>query len=811
MVLTTTCAGSYNKLLKESGLTPTGGSSQKDNKTLSDKGGQTKVCCGLECFQQKKGDANKEKKVVGGEGVAATSRSNTIKDEPSKGQQDSHLTLKNQSVHFLPTLSANKTDRADSPGSHQQNYQAQSNTDGTPGFPILMDFQYDNILDVEEPLMLTTKLEQYDDISEDENHFSRKQAGMMGYTPPVLSEASSKTVENMQGETLIQSGFHEELIPNNKTTPKLDTFDDTEIHSCQCSVETTNDLEHHLCPKGGERRNHLYDPCSVLNDEVDNQSDEQGEESENDDWEVIPVSILDLKFEPASEDVVQGDCEYGQKVHQGDLSARQSFALKPVPASAFSKIAVFDTPDDQEQAIRFGQLSFVVPSCGSPKGKPQMDRKELGSESEDSCDTDNSSTYSSGPECNYMTAPKELFKSFYIPVPRMTDHCVPDKVDPQTPPGLEKVQNISPDDCIISLLDSDEEFDTHFETKRKKRLSQTPENLVLPGYKQLLASLESEDSESEECVLVEDEVSKQNDKNVIILSDSDDEGRENYKQAKNIVTADSVECGRAGSLRQSRNTATPEEPPPVLRPGSVGLSEPQHMSKPEHHKQKISMPRVSSQQSDSPLIEDLTKQSEVVSLEAEGGVFPNDAANVLVPQRKKWEMAPSNLKLSLKADNTVTSTVIPRMYVNESTSDERLTLVSESRHPRQDPCETMSMVKSSPVTSTNIPLKEKLQLFMRDRSVSIPNATNETQRSSFRRMMHASTSQYQRSYSTDSPSTLDHPFTPTKLPSVLAPVQSMQGTSHARNKVFSDWQRQHVPLRREKKTKNGTKGSRRPL
>ncbi|KAM4711476.1 uncharacterized protein FYW61_020676 isoform 1-T2 [Anableps anableps] len=722
VVTTTICAASCDRLDSFISLSVVGSSSEKDNtflldrnKTLDDKNGKSEVC------QQQKMDSVKEGS------VAVTLRSSTAKDKSRKAGKT-------------------QTDRACSPGSHQQNltkkfkqtkpnHLAQSKVDGTPTFSILIDPQYDNISDVEEPSGILTS-EQYEDISEDENQFCRKQAGRMDSTPPVVFEACSKTLENVE-------------IYGSTKTPTLDEM--TDIHS-PCSVEAADESEHLLC---GERV--LLGQTNYFYEEVNDHSDE--EESE-DEWEVIPIIISDFKFElvekeAASGKVVKVDGDDENQIHQCGISCTP----KPVPASAFSKMPVFDTPDDQEQAIRFGQLSFVALPCGSPMSKSP--RKELCSEHEDSCDTDDSSSYSSGPECNYMTVPKELFKS---PAQRKADRCMPENwEDVQINPLLERVQTrVDPGDCIINLLDSDEEDDNYCETEAKK-VSQTSENWDDPCSIQQRGSPKSMDSESEECVIAED-LSKQNNESVvIILSDSDDEGRENYNLAKKTSTAASIVCCRGGSSSQERNI-TPE----------VARSD---------KNQKSSRPRVSSQQSDNAPIEALTR--EVSSSEAEDSDdVPNEGVNVLVPKRKKQRTASSPPRLSSEAYSTGSSHVIPRMIVRESKSDEPATLVREPRDPRQDPRKSLPVTKSLPT--------KKLQLLMRerpDKPVSIPKPTADAHRNSSRHIIHASPS-----HSSDNPSALAHRFTPGRFPPSSA-------TSHARNKVFSDWKNKHVPLRKEKKYK----------
>ncbi|XP_054911751.1 uncharacterized protein LOC129376231 [Poeciliopsis prolifica] len=688
VINTTIDAFISDELIKESNQTVDSNSSDKDSmfrldgsRTLVDKVGESEIC------QQQKGDEVKEGRVV------AALRSSTTKEESRKGSKA-------------------QTDRASSSGSCQQNstnvlekrfqqtksnHQAQRNTDGTPNFAIPTDPQYDDISDVEEHSWLTARflrVEGYEDVSEDENQGSGKRTGKMGSTPPVVSVPCSKTLENVQ-------------LYDSPNTPTLDEI--TDIHS-PYSVETA-ESEHHLCIErdhGGQTNHFLYEEFS----------DESDEESEVE-FEVVPIMMSDFNPEPVEEESASGKVMQHVGVHENQaqqhgVNARQSCAPKPVPASAFSKMAIFDTPDDQEQAFRCGQVSFVALPCGSPES--------TSGQGEDSCATEDSCSYSSGPECNYMTVSKELYKSISS-AQRKTGHCVPKNGE---------VVQMPLDDGVIDNLALDLE-DNHCESKIKKQ-SQTSENF------------------------------KQNDESVvIILSDSDEEGGENYNMAKMASTATSVDCGRGS--RQERNTATPE----------VATLD---------KNQKSSRSRMSWQQSDSA---DLTR--EVISTEAEDSDdFSNADVNVL--ERKKLRTASSHPRWLSEVDITENVCIIERMIVKESKSGEPATLVRVPRGPSQGSRESMPMAKSSLTERDGI--REQP-----DKPASIPTRTHvEAHKNSRRRIMHASPSP-----SSDNPLAMDHHFTLARFPSSSAPVESIQVTSHARRKVFRTWKDQHVPLRKEKKHK----------
>ncbi|XP_041833485.1 uncharacterized protein LOC121634685 [Melanotaenia boesemani] len=186
--------------------------------------------------------------------------------------------------------------------------------------------------------------------------------------------------------------------------------------ACKMMEEVT---ENRHTPPAGRTPGEML-PVAVLRDpQYDDISDEdlpgmtimkdEGEheihsepDDDDDGWDVIPVSILNLKLEPAEHSDLKGDGENGNKVQ------------KPVPASAFAQMEVFDTPVEQEQTVKLGQLSFVMPSLCSPhkeKSHSSHRTRESCSEAEDSNETEDSCDYSSGPEGNYLTVSRQLLKN----------------------------------------------------------------------------------------------------------------------------------------------------------------------------------------------------------------------------------------------------------------------------------------------------------------------------------------------------------------------------------------------------------------
>lgn len=200
---------------------------------------------------------------------------------------------------------------------------------------------------------------------------------------------------------------------------------------------------------------------TMVKDEGEHEIHSEPDDDDDDGWDVIPVSILNLKFEPAEHSDLKGDVENGNKVQ------------KPVPASAFTQMEVFDTPVEQEQTVKLGQLSFVMPSlCSSHKEKSHSSRKTRESCSEDSYETEDSCDYSSGPEGNYLTVSRQLLKN--LPASALPKTSV--SSDPKAENEKEdnerrrvpRGQSRGRKEAYVIDLDSDDESDKKC-TKRKRR------------------------------------------------------------------------------------------------------------------------------------------------------------------------------------------------------------------------------------------------------------------------------------------------------------------------------------------------------
>ncbi|XP_017281767.1 uncharacterized protein LOC108241833 [Kryptolebias marmoratus] len=454
--------------------------------------------------------------------------------------------------------------------------------------------------------------------------------------------------------------------------------------------------------------------------ELDNPLNDS-DDDDDDEWEVIPITIFNLKFE----EVDDGECS-GETSWSCEDSGLKKPPPKPVPASAFSQMEVFDTPAEQELAEKFGQVCFVVPPSGSShKRKSQIlrSRKESCTEPEDSCETDNSSDYSSGPESNFLTTSKQLTKNYSSSL------------------QMSAVEAKSSNQDVIINLDSDEESgkDCVEETKGAEGCS-----LHKGGNTETLTHSWGTEKDPH---VNDDDV-------IVILSDSDDDSMEICDQA----------------VSPSSHSVDPKN----LRDLKRSSSEP---SKWDHDKPGPSRPSTSGKISfheSSRGVRDLTKKGASSSETEDSDDDLNKAGSSLCTNRKK-------VKLSEADDSLGPGPVIPRLFAR---------LYPDSSKPVQ-------LVNESGVQS-------------RDKDLLTPNSSTNTGCSDLFRNKHSTKD---KTGKRAPKSSLPNNSPPTPSPSVLlkTATPSVEQTNHARSKVFSDWRRKHVPIRRERKAAKRKKYSRHTL
>uniref|UniRef100_A0A1A8G1X8 Si:dkeyp-94b4.1 n=2 Tax=Nothobranchius korthausae TaxID=1143690 RepID=A0A1A8G1X8_9TELE len=539
-----------------------------------------------------------------------------------------------------------------------------------------------------------------------------------------------------------------------------------------CSGE---EFEHQLSPKCQSEKDFggQIGSCFGLKDEFESQTDD-----EDDIWDVIPLNIDNLSFEQAD---YQPNPEY---ISQNKCEHEVCRATKAVPASAFLKMEVFDTPDEQKQTFKCGQLSFVVPSsCCSHESF--MQRKDSSSEHEDCCETNDSGTV-----C------RDLKKSFSEPVKPKTDYCGSEKksykmASLQESQAWGRPQEDSQEESII-IIDSDSESDIDCMEKQER------DKICLPVDQQHHVNTNFTQG-TEKCGLNQNEKCRQrisNDEHIIILSDSDDD---DYREMSNITKETSIlESMDNGNSEMAKSTLLNKKP-------LADFLKPTHDLASEHEKLKTSrevMPaNCNSYESKRKANNDSQEKKRVVSPEREDD--DNDlhiTRSDLSAERKRVKTTVYNPRSNQKSKRLAEpDTPLGDSPVNIQPS--RLSL--DKGGSSSDP---------SKATSKN-DLTSKLRHLLREKQnkktkpLGVYNVVKSDQSSLQPRRRVVSPKQRAPFFKPDS-ATSYPPFAPQNGTSSLTTPKSIQGTSHARSKILNDWKQQHVPLRRERRFYKGARRER---
>ncbi|KAF6722272.1 hypothetical protein FQA47_025542 [Oryzias melastigma] len=294
--------------------------------------------------------------------------------------------------------------------------------------------------------------------------------------------------------------------------------------------ETEIYLEKSPCPPEWSDAEEDVDPCNVL--------DFDGDEEDDGDWEVLPLSILNLQFQPSNQQVLLDN--------EGKERAWGSRQCGPfanvIPASAFTQMKVFDTPDQQEGAVTFGKLSFVIPPINEHH-LVEVESRENCSDLEDCCDTEDSNDYSSGPESNLMTVSLQCLKNLSALSPE-SKFEKETKEKTTTPEKGWKVEGQKHQNPVI-VLDSSDESDDNLELTKLQPAPDGSENNHTNQSK-MDVRRDTRDKVSSEDLDRTEEYGKNmwKDEGIIILSDSDDDQPQNQPQ-------ETTKCSSAASPSQN--------------------------------------------------------------------------------------------------------------------------------------------------------------------------------------------------------------------------------------------------------------------
>ncbi|XP_031590690.2 serine-rich adhesin for platelets-like [Oreochromis aureus] len=346
--------------------------------------------------------------------AAAPSSLDSLTDKTELGKTQVSM---NQSEQSVCSQTSYKNAEEDTTGVCLQAYLSAS----LPLFyvTVVKDPQYEDISDTEDLSNMDMNLlntKQRDPSNEDVSEENPEVDNNDEELPSPSCEVSEASITQSGG------------VQSQAKIPKNQTLGIAQHCSCPCFVETEDGFERLLCPKcDSEKHLNWQASCSLspLSDAQD-----QEETDEDDDWLVMPISVLDVKWEPADEGqadpetVSQHDGEDEDQVKQSDTNPAVCEVPRSVPnhvpASAFSMMEVFDTPSHLAKVIQSRetmQQSFMVPSSwGTTETKAHRPQnRESHSDPDDSCETEDSSDYSSDSGRNYLTVSKQLLNNLSVP------------------------------------------------------------------------------------------------------------------------------------------------------------------------------------------------------------------------------------------------------------------------------------------------------------------------------------------------------------------------------------------------------------
>lgn len=606
-----------------------------------------------------------------------------------------------------------------------------------PGIDTVQDINSNNTDNQQD----TCRDPEYEDISEDEDKSK------------LLSSELYEDVSDDENQCIQQSAeLSEPITVNSRTGLDELQIPATETRCCRSPLLQT---------EGDGHETNIS--SSVLKDkqELDYQHDDYDEEE--DIWDLMPLTIANLQFEQTDD----GEC--GSKTSSSFTNPRLGTAPNPVPASAFSQMEVFDTPAQQKQAVKSGQVSSVVPSNSSNHQRTSNipgSREELSSEDEE---TEDSLDYSSGSESNYLTVSNQFRNSSSSLI---TDVSLDSEERSQGDQTKNYQKSFNQDDIVYIDSDDDECVKTKSTTNSPNcenigTKSQCKNDALPPALDPATAQLQEGRTETTNlCQGTTNRPTHSDDDVIIILSDSDD---------------GSVEVDVEDLEQSSAEWSEPRPESSWEKPGTSKLIPPGQTSYHELSRERKDVRRKR------------TPSSETEEENVDENL--NNAVNDRSNKQKK-------VKLSEKRGSL--GPVIPRLLVQPSPlSGQQLQLVHESVGQSG---ETDLSSSSSTEGSHSESFRNKSPHSIREetgkftskfkRSKKVHNTPGSKVDPSFEPKKRASSLKGHPAYSRHSPS-----CPPVPLRSSSSFSATSEQSNHARRKVFSDWQKNHVPLRRERKAR----------
>lgn len=252
----------------------------------------------------------------------------------------------------------------------------------------------------------------------------------------------------------------------------------------------TDDSDEELIPNqqillATETLNKTQDCLSTQRKDYKNQ--DKTHEHLNDIWQVMPISISDLRFvseedQDCPESFLFDDGESDLTDTQCNTSSAHFELNLPAPklvqASASIQLPVFDTVESFYKTVRMSGFQMLSDSEEEPS--TAQVRPELSFVPDDSCETEDSCDYSSSSEYNRLTVSKQLLNGSASPetVDSVSEEGENDEVS-----NMPKGQTSSVDKNVMQELDQqfgNESYEHHVQPKTNRRnISQKNDIIII--------------------------------------------------------------------------------------------------------------------------------------------------------------------------------------------------------------------------------------------------------------------------------------------------------------------------------------------
>lgn len=314
----------------------------------------------------------------------------------------------------------------------------------------LKDPQYEDISD-DEHFRPPNEYIQYEDISDNENAEFEKMTVEGSSQLSVLNKCSLFGNENDE---------HVDFFP--KTSPEKERLDFQQHCSGRNFAETGDSVENLL---KNERRLDCLTSHSVSCSPHSFVEEDESDDESQDDWIVIPICMSGLEFEEEEEEnedgletFVQDNCGGQQNQTDWDRSVRDCKTNFPASHPS-SQLKEYETVESWLEAMGGQSLNNFEdkPSWPTPEHEDSEDVPQGMSDShimsDSSCETEDSCDYSSGSECNYMTASRQALEKRPTQEPPEAGDCASENGnDEDEVANVQKSQGNSSSESLNDLM-----------------------------------------------------------------------------------------------------------------------------------------------------------------------------------------------------------------------------------------------------------------------------------------------------------------------------------------------------------------------